>query len=154
MKVEKHKNMDKYYTPELEEFHVGFEYESLEKIRDASGRTSWNKWTLKNAPSRLAGIHNIYFEGKEDKLRVKHLDREDIESLGAIKGDDVHGGKHPSYDSFILRRQEKQDNFILLFNYTDNWLTVYTEGNTEDIRFYGTIKNKSVLTQVLKMIGV
>jgi len=24
-------NMDKYYTPEIEEFHVGFEYEVFEK---------------------------------------------------------------------------------------------------------------------------
>jgi len=57
-----------YYTPSIEEFHVGFEYE-----------INYNgKWFLKTIP--------IYPTTKEkyneEVIRVKYLDREAIESLG------------------------------------------------------------------------
>ena len=82
---------DKYYTPEIEEFHVGFEFEyeywdilrgvnydwheevyyqmSQTKEPKKGGHTLWSIDSLSNAI-------------KEESIRVKHLDKEDIESLG------------------------------------------------------------------------
>lgn len=126
----------KYYTPEIEEFHVGFEYGSLENIRDASGRTSWNSWIIKNAPTRLSGIHDIYFKGKENKLRVKHLDREDIEGFGFVVGS---GSKDFEKGEYQL---ELFDSIVHI-----------SKSYGEVVLFHGAIKNKSELKKILKQIG-
>ena len=82
---------DKYYTPEIEEFHVGFEYEVN------YGKDRWVKEGLHYAPQ----VVTLPYKNLEN-IRVKHLDREDIESLGFGKINDIHGGIHPSYDRFLL----------------------------------------------------
>jgi len=37
----------KYYTPDISEFHVGFEYESLEDPRLPEKQYSWSKNIIK-----------------------------------------------------------------------------------------------------------
>ena len=59
----------KYYTPSIEEFHVGFEFEKLEGL----------EWFSHNIPPH----YRVFSLGDElTNYRVKFLDREDIESLG------------------------------------------------------------------------
>ena len=134
--------MSKYYTPDREEFHVGFEYQSLWGLEGINEEWHDEVYSEKDCVNNLCGT-----------LRVKHLDREDIESLGGVKIKDVHNGKHPSYDCFSFERP-KYEWFVVMFNYTDNWCTIHMENHTEDIRFYGAIKNKSELKKVLKMLGI
>ncbi len=69
--------MDKYYAPEIEEFHVGFEYEWF--------KPTYNKWSKE----KFENTRELYFIERslrkdfENKfVRVKYLDREDIESCG------------------------------------------------------------------------
>jgi hypothetical protein len=72
----------KYYTPTLEEFHIGFEYEFLE----------WNHTIWTNEIFKQDSHIAIYDDGeyscdlesylKANRIRVKYLDKEDIESLG------------------------------------------------------------------------
>ena len=74
------KDKEKYYPPEIEEFHPGFEYE-----------VKWNEekiipYTFPNYPragidwgpirDRIAIIENLL--SSKGKVRVKYLDREDI----------------------------------------------------------------------------
>ena len=82
----------KYYTPEIEEFHVGFEYEVKSKFNN-----EWEKWKQSDpSPKSIfypkeAGDRNpenpfklIPFEWVlgEGHVRVKVLDRDDIENCG------------------------------------------------------------------------
>lgn len=69
--------MIKYYTPEIEEFHIGFEYE-YEDINEGGASTSWYKGILQ--PNEGYIIDQIYNDENRE-YRVKYLDREDIESL-------------------------------------------------------------------------
>lgn len=82
--------MKKYYKPDLEEFHVGFEYE--ERVNDSLGKQTdnWAKsvWTENHNFSDLFDIEvtdneitKIYVP---NSVRVKYLDREDIESLNFL----------------------------------------------------------------------
>ncbi len=59
----------KYYIPELSEFYVGFEYEEYD--------ASWQPAILD-----FRDLDVIDDEIREGVIRVKYLDREDIESLG------------------------------------------------------------------------
>lgn len=69
--------MSKYYTPEIEEFHIGFEYEQ-EDINEGGSSLSWYKHTIGEGK-------DIDTLDRSEELglsyRVKYLDREDIESL-------------------------------------------------------------------------
>ena len=67
----------KYYTPEIEEFCVGFECEF--KSYDKNNKEQWDK--------RVIGIHSFQESSYEQidyksNWRVKYLDGQDIESLG------------------------------------------------------------------------
>ena len=136
--------MSKYYTPTIEEFHVGFEYyHATFKDQELSKYIVDDSYDFSTLKEEIIS----------EVVRVKYLDREDIESLGGVKIKDVHNGKHPSYDCFSFERPI-YEWFVVMFNYTDNWCTIHMENHTEDIRFYGAIKNKSELKKVLKMIGV
>ena len=124
---------NKYYTPTIEEFHVGFEYEVYEDY-DVLSEKSWHKETY---PSDTASKFYI----NEGLLRVKYLDLEDIESLG--------------FESTKpLWYQYHNDRYMIvdLSNKGDNMYSI-TEKRDDTYLFYGKIKNKSELKKVLKMIG-
>ena len=127
--------MSKYYTPEIEEFHVGFEYETLE-LRE------WLK-------SKILIGHNIaYIEDMRVKTRVKYLDREDIESLGfkrdLMRGNNVFSKSHPKNKSIIttLRTYFEMDKGRVTLSSNARMFI--------DI----DLKNKSELKKLLKQLGI
>ena len=65
---------NKYYTPEIEEFYVGFKYERGNKATEGNS-TKWYKEKITSAQE----IVDIFCC---EEIRVKYLDKEDIESLG------------------------------------------------------------------------
>lgn len=126
--------MEKYYTPEIEEFHVGFEYETKRKDENSWIKRTWNKYDV------YSSLDNTH-----EEVRVKYLDREDVESLGF---EDL--GNH-SY--------EYGDSKLFLSHYpSTNELDVYVykriSDNERDFYFQGTIKNKSELKKLLKQLGI
>ncbi len=122
--------MSKYYTPSIEEFHVGFEYEYT---NDNGG--TWSNYVmtpvdLRRHPYELTG---------SGRLRVKYLDREDIESLGFVKW--------PDDDIYDLGEFQ-----LHLGRHTDPYkVEIYDEN--DQYCFVGVIKNKSEMKKILKMIG-
>jgi hypothetical protein len=131
MTIKTKKMKSNYYTPEIEEFHVGFEYEYTEKKRIVTGEGFQINY------SGEAHEDSLIFSGiTEGLIRVKHLDQEDIESFGF---------KQESITSFVNK---------------DNWYIEWMPGDTLDIylvsdcRFKGIIKNKSELKRLLKQIGI
>ena len=134
---------NKYYTPEIEEFHVGFEYEIFEDF-DYLPEKSWHPQVYgKNGCS----IEEMDYVGGLDmgKFRVKHLDREDIESLGFELTDDKDNIFEGKYG---LRIAFQEDGWV---NVLVNKGQYYTGLGSHEIVFHGIVKNKSVLKQVLKL---
>jgi len=81
---------NKYYTPKLEEFHVGFEYEKhddrLATYRENNYEpTNWHKFKYDLKSIRLSQLPTHLFE---KTIRVKYLDQSDIESLGWVEQQD------------------------------------------------------------------
>src|SRR3990167_11102970 len=82
---------DKYYTPELDEFHIGFEFEIIDyssnNYEKDKSTCTWDKSVLKREDIFSAYKEDSYFETvvsylNNNHVRVKYLDREDIQSLG------------------------------------------------------------------------
>lgn len=130
----------KYYTPNIEEFHVGFEY----NVIDRAGYHSvvLTDTMLSQNLIFATGQVNFYswVKGELGKgnIQVKYLDKEDIESLGFIQTDFETYNKDGI--EIIWWSKESKTNLIVM--------------DHPEFLFKGEIKNKSELKKVLQMIGV
>jgi len=122
----------KYYTPSIEEFHVGFEYEI-----SYDGETYQSK-----VVDDSDELHRIKTAIESLWVRVKHLDREDIKSLGW-----KYVPATKTFELIDLAGYEWELIFIPQTLSVD--IDLY-KGNP----FSGTIRNKSELATIMRMIGI
>lgn len=120
---------NKYYTPEIEEFHEGFKYEQYNKHQDEWDKEVWDVISE-------FGDSKLYHLDIEE-CRVKCLDQEDIESLG--------------FELSIRESYYESGDYQIYYWPEEHRCEIYAQ----DVQrvFKGTIKNKSELKRVLKMIG-
>lgn len=143
--------MDKYYTPTIEEFHIGFECEY--KFMYKGIEEQFQKEITGTETMEIA--FDLYEHDKEEYVntfRVKYLSQEDIESLGFIQiADDCFNLPIKEYRGRLnqeVRILIKQTVLIYLamdMNYSDKDTLVL---------FTGNIKNKSELIKLLKQLGI
>lgn len=147
--------MDKYYTPKIEEFYIGFEYEINEEIGLWSKKYEWIKSELSKG-QMCQCLNWLYFTDNNSKYRVKYLDKEDIESLGWERN---------SLRAHQLTRQiYNKDNWMLLYNSENHKLSLTVKDPSLNLEmmiklrttevFNITIKNKSELIKLLKQLGI
>lgn len=140
---------NKYYTPEAEEFHVGFEYESLQDERTPEKESSWSKelisdeWEMRTFIGYYCGDHIA-------ELRVKYLDKEDIESFGFTQI--TEGCFNLPIKEF--RGRLNQEVRILVRDTILIYLAKDLDDKETYVLFTGSIKNKSELKKLLKQLNV
>lgn len=122
---------NKYYTPNIEEFHAGFEIES-QNIENAQ----WGKYVV-----QAEDIHSIEEEGVE-YTRVKYLDREDIESLGFTYEIENKGEKE-------VRLTDKDRGVSVTWSKEKGMVWIGAGKPTMVLVFSGKVKNKSELKRIL-----
>lgn len=130
----------RYYTPDISEFYIGFEYEV--DLR-------YGKGFEKVIPQTFETIAVMY--GGYD-VRVKFLDKEDIESFGFKYKPRIKAFEIPFPCKQISNRLCHllvQDKNILIS--TGDYETAFPDW--ENI-FVGNIKNKSELKKILVQIGL
>ena len=122
---------NKYYTPSIEEFHVGFELEiKTHELRP------WEKHTW--LPGDQAKSVSNYL----DQIRVKCLDSEDLIELGF---EEI--GQEEYYLNGDL------NSWCIEALYHQSIKSYYRIDDGETQRMFLEIKNKSELKRILKMIG-
>jgi hypothetical protein len=149
---------NKYYTPQLEEFHIGFEFQ----FQGCDGNWNpqgWETHTIvcekkevgvwKPTMDVVAELYLFYGEVDKNSFRVKYLDREDIESLG-------FEFSHYSNGVYCYQNFSKTA-FVGLC--TSNFIVVdQFEGRGENIKLNRLLKavckNKSKLKSLLKDVGI
>ena len=139
----------KYYTPEIEEFHVGFEYEF--KHPDIGGLPGFG-WLKYNNP-QFNPEYEDYCLAKlgRDSFRVKCLDKEDIEECGWK----ASGTESDLYSINWIENPTERKNAIWLRQFSENRIQIIDSRNTRHISlFYGAIKNKSELKRLMKQLGI
>ena len=144
--------MNKYYTPTIEEFHVGFEYEALVDYY----QQEFEKFTIDDTDS-LRSICSTWDRGEDEYLRVKFLDREDIESLG-WKVSKQHNG---DYNIENFTTYENATHYMVVYNQGGKraWFCVHrkeVDGDYGELiaEFRVAIKNKSELKKILKQLHI
>lgn len=141
---------NKYYTPSIEEFHVGFEYER-------SFHTGWETKIFDDGfeDTDYSPLYWVNWELHKGLIRVKYLDKEDIESLG-FRYDKTHPGTASDYfeygsSEFSFEHAEYYMDYDSSTNYCRIYFSVLDGDSTV---FAGTIKNKSELKVLLKQLGI
>lgn len=142
---------NKYYTPIIEEFCVGFEYE----ISPAIPKDIYYKYVFPEYPKvgieypRLTtevGIINSYLNSNQ--IRVKILDKEDIESLGWEFAEEYERN-FPNVSVF------KNEIFELWFyKFSKNTINITILIKNDYYIFRGFIKNKSELKKLMKQLNI
>ena len=145
---------NKYYTPLITEFRVGFEYEyTYDGISD---------WTKGPNLDKDIPYNSIY------QKRVKYLDRKDIEELGFIYDNntepipsrrDWEVPKLDKYElplAFFKDTQLEDGKLYIIYLYSDNtiWIEYIKDCCGMDYIFKGIIKNKSELKVLLLQLGI
>ena len=134
----------KYYTPEIEEFCVGFECEF--KSYDKNNKEQWDK--------RVIGIHSFQESSYEQidyksNWRVKYLDEKDILSLGF----NLHYKPH-NVKFYFKNQDEKIGITLRKYFYNDGFCNVHIYELREPILtlFSGKIRNKTELIKLLSQL--
>jgi len=140
-------NEAKYYTPKIEEFHVGFEYEVNSDYND-----NWKPKTVKDFGDLYDAWDGLSFEGhlEAGHIRVKFLDREDIEAEGWIPytlGNKRHFVLGEFHLYFLPNEEEPENSLVIICDATG--VNVNIAENAHKL-FCGTVKNRSKLNEVMK----
>ncbi len=140
-----------YYTPTIEEFYVGFEYEI--KIKD-----NWRKKSTTISDfspiSDYDGMSILEEDLISNIIRVKTLDQSDIESLG-LNGFEITEYVEESHLEFTWF---KGIELFGLLTFTDKMISFYEYNYStreySDCIFRGTIKNKSELIKLQQQLNI
>jgi hypothetical protein len=141
--------VSKYYTPTIEEFHVGFECER--KMEDLiTFLDEWKRYTV-DKYTWSSNQMGLMVRDHPEAFRVKYLDKEDIESLGWVIIEDR--GMEENQGFHFTKRDPNFGiaNYSLKYWSTNNRIKINSLIGTW---FDGTIKNKSELKVLLKQLGI
>lgn len=151
----------KYYIPDISEFHVGFEYEhchssirfvmlNLKTGEESDATESKEIWEKSIFSGNEFDVWKSSFKFddslRDGQIRVKYLDREDIESLGFEHDQSTKDGSY-FYSGTLMTENQ------WCINLKDLIVDIYDINGKSDFRFNGFVKNKSELKRILKMIG-
>ncbi len=145
---------NKYYVPELWEFRVGFEYEYRTNLLDTVLNSTFMDREYEKTEFENLGYSEIdimpefntikyLLENPDDEnsVRVKHLDKLDILTLGWRFLASIDG------DIFNIK------GHTLKFHSQDNLVSIVNDSLVFSA-FHGTIKNISELRMIMNMIGI
>jgi len=145
---------DKYYTPTIEEFHVGFEYQLFNGANWQDRTVGMGVWDLKRQI-----LHHLTMD--VPAVRVKHLDRSDIESFGFkyvgktidnwydLEGDFEIPMSNCRNMLIKMQHDFRTHQGVRIVGYEYN----HNSGDSETL-YRGSCKNKSELKRILTQIGV
>ena len=126
----------KYYTPQISDIFIGFECELFYQDDFKLARTENLKWHKTIIDKNK--FQQAFLLIKVNKIRVKHLDREDLLELGWEQKD---------YDTYEINRF----GFELNPEYRNY---IYETTHVRVVRFSGAIKNKSELQKLMIQLNI
>jgi hypothetical protein len=148
----------KYYTPKIEEFYVGFEYYVEDEpytLTDVTLKLMLNSIT---DDSFVGKCGQGVFRLSTENVRVKYLDREDIESSGFDRTLKTNFGlEYLFYEDknykYCLYQKELE---VIIFKACKNTSWLFPPQFSEEYKpiFSGTIKNKSEFKKILEQLRI
>lgn len=125
---------NKYYLPQIEEFHIGFECEIYQS--EINKNFKWCEYVIGTDYENIT-IARAISEVNKNGIRVKYLDRQDIESFGFKLFENMPSRFH--YNKYELDVDYLN---VIRIEYDCNYI------------FKGKIKNKSELKKLLIQLEI
>jgi len=151
--------VEKYYTPSIEEFHVGFEYEECIKngyFSDYDGsfkKRIFSNGDLKNFTTEFRTIQ-YDLDGGGLQVRAKMLNSSDLKDLGwVIEIEDENMIKAMIDIPYEYEGATLHGKWEISFG-KDRYCFIYEDLWGKTGFFRGVIKNKSELKNIMKMINI
>jgi hypothetical protein len=146
---------NKYYEPDISEFYVGFEYEQQEPGLLARSTSEWKKMVFELTESSW----KIYRYSNLSTIRVKYLDKEDIESLGfkfTGNGESYSDELNSWHFDYVFTKKGFFDIKLQYINWraNDNEYSMVLIKKDDTFVYRGVIKNKSELIKLLSQLKV
>lgn len=153
------KTNNKYYTPSIEEIHPGLEFEltpfiAMHKVNENS---IWHKiiWCVNDN----TGIGTLQRCCETDHIRIKYLDKEDIEELNFHENNTE---KKIWYGDGIFQSSRIIGplKYLLEYFYDEHHLIIHIHNNETMSKnelhqiFNGHIKNKSELKVLFQQLNI
>lgn len=155
--------MSKYYTPTIDEIYVGFECE----IRDITFDINTSidpTLIIKSLPDRILYWRKTICDERDvlypslsikyESIRVKILDKEDIEELGFVCTGYMSDGQESEYQMYVDDHHYYMISRHFDNNYEITYIKSYDGLYNEKVLFAGTVKNKSELKTLLKWLQI
>lgn len=139
---------NKYYTPNIEEFHIGFRYQYVldPRIPEYSETVEVRNHDDLKYLTRL--------KTDRDDFRVKYLDSEDIEELGweYVNETVKFEGEDLNFKYWVIRK-DSVSHYELTFN--EGILTIdVVMPLMRTTEFRGTVKNYNQLKLIMNMLNI
>lgn len=152
--------MAEYYTPTIEEFHVGFEYWFSSAYQEGVSTTEitidgrdgyepmiFNFDVYNYTPNKGESWRDIFKSMLEhNQIKVKYLDKEDVGSLGWVVDSQAKNYFTYNENEYIALSFNPDDHSIVIWNGQD-W-------DDEHIWFDGFVKNKSELKSLMSKLDI
>jgi len=146
---------NKYYTPIISEFYAGFEFEVNNDI--VAGTLAirppkeWFKQVYGKSEPYTLDFIKYNLDNNLGMIRVKYLDKKDIESLGWGFYAEAITGKGSGKPDLVFKKGNYRLRYV---RNGDNIFVEIKDDYVNYIQFSGTIKNLSELKIILKQIGL
>lgn len=151
MKKDKMKWDNRYYTPDIHDFKVGFiyQYKQLDEIQWNVDSVKLEDYDIVNGDCKIAEIvRNLTDESKKVLYRVKMLDVSDVMSFGFTKTTPIFVN-NKNYNMFTLR-----GNYNLILYNDGKQSSVTISDNHDNVLFDGIVMNLNELEDILDRVEI
>ncbi len=133
---------NKYFTPDIEDICIGYEYEQLVTPLSESLSKSEPEWMKCKFPDPFTIDRILLLYERKEQLRVPYLTKEQIESEGwkqrPAEENLFYKGVGRDYDLYIIN-----NNKIRIIN-----------NELEDSIYYGECKDINTFRKIIKLLGI
>lgn len=151
---------NKYYQPDISEFHIGFEYEVFDEENEVCSNKIFPEDFICTGTPTEPDLVELFYSGLKG-TRVKYLDRQDIEELGFKNNNEGYEEGLVSRNEFIRIIEEEIISIKTYWNQggqdRENLIRIF-KGIKYNYPYYeifrGDIKNKTELKKLLKQLGL
>lgn len=132
---------DRYFTPPIEDIHVGYECESLNAL--PKEERYWIPYVVGETTGTWNQFGGIRWAVENKHLRVPYLTKEQIEK----EGWEIDFSRHVQ-PGFAYHK----NGFQLWFNMYGNWIRIEKDHNLK--HFYGECKDINTFRYICKLLGI
>lgn len=136
----------KYFTPDIEDFHVGYEFQRFIPKSNATEEECWGTIKL---PVNYLTLDEIDNEIIEKEIRVPYLTKEKIEAEGWVE------------DKGLYKLRKNEDLFFTIDFNTDSYFLIINSYSKINTTFYsgnsilkGKCKDINTFRRIIKLLEI